>query len=91
LALPEIFYATPKHKTPFVLTKRQKQLLILFGKDYSYKMAARNLGISKHSVNGHVANMREHFKQHTATGLLGYAFKTGQILPNELWVCIAAC
>jgi DNA-binding NarL/FixJ family response regulator len=71
--------ATPGEEAPVALTPRETELLQLFAKGYSYKEAARILGISPLTVGNHVRAIYRKLDVHTRSEAVYEALRSGRL------------
>lgn len=68
------YFATePQSKRDYHLTEREKQILSLLTKGYSYKLIAAECGISYNTVNNHIRNIYDKLYVNSATEAISLA------------------
>lgn len=63
-----------------VITRREQAVLYALSHDFSVKMIADALGISEHTVQDHIKNIKRKWNMHTSAGLVSRAIREGVIL-----------
>jgi Response regulator containing a CheY-like receiver domain and an HTH DNA-binding domain len=69
------YFAAEQQKKDYHLTEREKQILSMLVKGYSYKMIAAECGIAYNTVNNHIRNIYDKLYVSSATEAVSLAIK----------------
>ncbi|HEX6426673.1 MAG TPA: response regulator transcription factor [Niastella sp.] len=77
-------FAPSKNEDDYHLTDREKQVLRLLVKGYSYKMIAAELNLAVETIRTYIKRMYEKLQVHSMSAAVAKALKEGLIPPSPL-------